>query len=122
MTALTDSSSVMGMIRLRECLAKRLGAGLAIWTLAVGVSIPFLDRDLLGSDIAIEAEHQAACSLPVHDHTICSHYGKLPWATRPAQVERALPPSLVEAAAPTLDVTPQSRLARPTNPRAPPTL
>ncbi len=122
MTAQTDSSSVMVMIRLRECLAKRLGTGLAIWTLAVGVTIPFLDRDLLGSEIAIEAEHQAACRLPTHDHTICSHYGKQLWASKPTHVEKALPPSVVETAAPTQDATPQSLLSRPTNPRAPPTL
>ncbi len=40
--------------------------------LALGVTVPFLDRDLLGSDVAIEAEHQDACSLPTHDHTICT--------------------------------------------------
>ena len=112
----------MVMIRLRECLAKRLGTELAIWMLAVGVAIPLLDRDLLGSEIAIEAEHQAACSLPTHDHSICVQYGKQLWASKPADVERALPPPVVEAAAPTQDAAPRSRLARPTNPRAPPTL
>jgi len=90
--------------------------------LAVGVTVPFLDRDLLGSDIAIEAEHQAACSLPVHDHTLCSQYGKQPFAIHPADVEQALPPSIVEAVAPVQDAIPPSRLSRPTNPRAPPTL
>ena len=103
-------------------MGKRLGTVLAVWTLAVGITIPFLDQDLLGSDIAIEAEHQAACSVPAHDHTICSQYGKQPWATRSADVEEALPPSILETSAPTPDATPQSRLARPTNPRAPPTL
>jgi len=112
----------MVMIWLRKCLAKRLGTGLAVWTLAVGVTIPFLDRDLLGSDIAIEAEHQEACSVPAHDHTICSQYGKQPWASPPDDVDSDLPPSIVEAVASEQDAIPPRRLSRPTNPRAPPTL
>jgi len=110
------------MIRLREYVAKRLGIGLAVWTLAVGVAIPFLDRGPLGTDLAIEAEHQAACHLAVHDHTLCSHYGKQSWAKRTAPVEGAHPPSIVEMVAPVQDALPRSLRSRPTNPRAPPAL
>ena len=110
------------MIRFRECLAERLGVGLAVWTLAVGIMIPFLDSDLLASDIAIEAEHHEACGVPAHDHTICSQYGKQLWASAGADVEQALPRSVVDAGAPEQGAIPQKRRSRPTNPRAPPTL
>ena len=107
---------------LRDCLAKRLGTGLAFWMLAIGVTIPFLDRDLLGSDIAIEAEHQEACSVATHDHTVCSQYGKQPWAKSPDDVEQLFPPTAEESVTAERDALPPKRLARPTNPRAPPSL
>lgn len=107
---------------LRECLAKRLATGLAVWMLALGVTIPFLDRDLLGSEIAVEAEHHEECSVPAHDHTICSQFGKQPWATSPDVAEQTRPASVEDAVTSEQDVVPQRRLARPTNPRAPPSL
>lgn len=107
---------------LRESLAKRLGTGLAVWMLALGVTIPFLDRDLRGSDVAIETEHQDACNLPTHDHTICSQFGKQPWARSPDDVEQILPESIEDEERPEQDALPVRRLSSPTNPRAPPSL
>lgn len=111
----------MVMIRLKERLAKRVGTGLALWMLVLGAIIPVLDRDLLASDIAIEAEHQEACSLPSHDHTICTQYGKQLWTTGSSGVLEVLPPIVPEVTGPTHQAPPRLRFARPTNPRAPPT-
>lgn len=107
---------------LRGSLAKRLGTGLAFWMLALGVTVPFLERDLLGFDVAIEAEHQDACSLSTHDHTICSQFGKQPWVRSPDDVEQILPESIEDEDRPEQDALPVRWLSSPTNPRAPPSL
>ncbi len=109
------------MLRLQERLAKRLGTGLALWMLVLGAIVPVLDRDLLSSEIAIEAEHQEACSVPSHDHTICTQYGRQLWAAGSSEVLELLPPVVPEAKGPTRQAPARSRHAHPTNPRAPPT-
>ncbi len=107
---------------LRECVVKRAGLGLAVWTLAFGIMIPVLDRDLFGADIAIEAEHHEACALATHDHTICSQYGKQPWAKPTTGVEQIVPPAVEEWVSKQADGLRSRRQVRPTNPRAPPSL
>lgn len=122
MTAPTISSTVVLMMPLRKGFTKPFGTGLAIWMLAVGAAIPFLDGEFLDSDIAFDSGHHETCGILLHDHTFCSQFGRQPWATMPAAAEKALPPSVMHTVVTRRDASPRPGHSTPTNPRAPPIL
>ena len=74
-------------------MGDRFIAALAVWIVALGVIIPSLDQDLLmGSGLAIAAEHSDACAHPHHDHTICIQFGKHRWSQGSSIPLQVFPP------------------------------
>ena len=100
-------------------LADRFTTALAVWIFAFSAIIPSLDRELVGSGVWIESEHDEACA-PHHDHTICIQFGKQGWTTDSSLRLRALPPTASEAGPARSDVLPEFPRLIPTHSRAPP--
>ena len=107
------------MIEFQESVVRRLGPVLAAWMLAIGTAIPFLDHELFGSEIAVEAEHRATCNLTSHDHTVCTQFGQQRWVTTASQAVEA-PPMVSVATEEARQVPARLQRVLPTHPRAPP--
>ena len=123
MVALTprrSTPSVLGMMGKRGRIRDRFIAALAVWIVVLGVIIPSLDRELLGSEVAIQPEHNEACAHPHHDHTICIQFGKQDWATGSSLGLQVFPPTAGQAASGVPDVPPEFLHRIPTHSRAPP--
>jgi len=126
MTTLTPSGSpptVLYMMSLSHRMGKKGRDGfttaLAIWILAFSAIIPSLDRELVGSGVWIESEHDEACA-PHHDHTICIQFGKLGWSNAPAVPLRVSPLAVREPIALRHSVLVELARRSPTRARAPP--
>ena len=100
-------------------VADRFTTALAVWILAFSAIIPSLDRELVGSGVWIESEHDEACA-PHHDHTICIQFGKQGWTTDSSPRFRPFPPTASEAGPAVSDVLPEFPRLIPTHSRAPP--
>ena len=107
------------MIEFQESVVRRLGPILAVWMLSLGAAMPFLDHELFRSEIAVEAEHRAACNLTSHDHTVCTQFGQQKWVSAASQAVQILP-SLPVVTEETRLVPARSLRVLPTRPRAPP--
>ena len=107
------------MVRKRH-VGDRFVAGLAIWIAALGAILPSLDRELLGSEVAIEAEHDEGCAHPHHDHTICIQFGKQGWSGSSASPPKVSPPTPGRSVAVRHDVPVEFLHRIPTHSRAPP--
>ncbi len=95
-------------------------AALAVWIVAFGAIIPSLDRELLGSDVSIESEHNDTCAHPHHDHTICIQFGKQRWSKGSSIPLQVFPPAPGEAVSMLHDAPPEFLHRIPTHSRAPP--
>jgi len=95
-------------------------AALAIWIVAFSAIIPTLDRELLGSDVAIESGHHEACAHPHHDHTICIQFGRQDWSNGSSIPLQVFPPAAGEAVSVSHDVPVEFMRPIPTQSRAPP--
>ncbi len=100
-------------------LADRFTTALAFWILAFSAIIPSLDRELVGSGVWIESEHDEACA-PHHDHTICIQFGKQGWTTDSSLRLQVFPPTAREAGPAVSDVLPEFPRLVATHSRAPP--
>ena len=98
----------------------RFIAALAGWIVALGVIIPSLDRDLLGSELAIEAGHDETCAHPHHDHTICIQFGKHRWSRGSSIPLQVFPPVAGESVSVRYDAPVEALRPIPTRSRAPP--
>jgi hypothetical protein len=110
---------MVSLMREKGRLADRFTTALAFWILAFSAIIPSLDRELVGSGVWIESEHDETCT-PRHDHTICIQFGKQSWTTDSSLRLRALPPTAREAGPAVYDVLPEFPRLIPTHSRAPP--
>ena len=110
--------SLLGKMRKKG--RHRFTTALAIWILAFSAIIPSLDRELVGSGVWIEAEHDEGCARPHHDHTICIQFGKQGWTTDSSLRLRAFQPTAREASPSVSDVALEFPRLIPTHSRAPP--
>ena len=111
---------MVSLMRNKGRFADRFTTALAVWVLAFSAIIPALDRELPGSGVSIESEHDEACARPQHDHTICIQFGKQGWTTGASLRLRVFPPTTGEAAPVVSDVLPEFPRLIPTHSRAPP--
>gem|GEM_PF-5741154 len=112
--------SVLGMMGTRSRIRDRFITALAVWIVVLGVIIPSLDRELLGSELAIQPEHNEACAHPRHDHTICIQFGKQGWSRGPSLPFGVAPPAAGESVSGRDDVPVELLRRIPTHSRAPP--
>ena len=110
--------SVLG--RMRKKGRDRLTTALAVWILAFGAIIPSLDRELVGSGVRIEAEHDEACARLRHDHTICIQFGKQGWSDGISTPPALFPAELGRSLSARHDVPVEFLRLIPTHSRAPP--
>ncbi len=108
------------MLVTRGHIGDRFIAVLAFWIAALGAILPSLDRELLGSEVAIEAGHHEACSHPHHDHTICIQFGKQGWAGSSSIQLQVFPPAPGQSASMRHDLPVEFLRRIPTHSRAPP--
>ena len=123
MVALTprrSTPSVLGMMGKRGRIRDRFIAALAVWIVVLGVIIPSLDRELLGSDLAIQPEHNEVCAHPHHDHTICIQFGKQRWSKGSSIPLQVFPPVAAVLVAVGHDGPVEVLRRHPTRSRAPP--
>ena len=120
LTPVSSLPSVLSMLRTRKCIGDRFITVLAVWMVAVGAVIPALDRDLVDSAIAIEAENHESCGHLRHDHTFCMQFGKQDWTRSSSLGLPVLPPTAREAAPTVSDAPPEFLHLIPTHSRAPP--
>ncbi len=104
----------------RGRIRDRVIAALAVWIVVLSVIIPSLDQELLGSELAIQKEHNETCAHPHHDHTICIQFGKQRWA-RGSSIPLQVFPAVIAESVPARYDSPVEVLRRiPTRSRAPP--
>ena len=123
MAALTprrSPPSVLGMMGTRSRIRDRFITALAVWMVVLGVIIPSLDRELLGSEVVIEPEHNEACAHPHHDHTVCIQFGKQRWSKGSSIALRVFPPVAAELVRVDPDAPAEVLRRYPTRSRAPP--
>ncbi len=106
--------------RMRKKGRDRFTTALAVWILAFGAIIPSLDRELVGSGVWIEAEHDEACARLRHDHTICIQFGKQDWTTDSSLRLQVFQPTAREAPPVVSDMPLKVARLIPTRSRAPP--
>jgi len=110
---------MVGMVRENRRLVERFATALAVWILAFSAIIPSLDRELVGSGVWIESEHDEGCA-PHHDHTICIQFGKQGWTTDSSLQLRVFQPAAREASRAVSNVPLEFLRFIPTHSRAPP--
>jgi hypothetical protein len=110
---------MVSMVRENRRLVKRFATALAVWILAFSAIIPSLDRELVGSGVWIESEHDEGCA-PHHDHTICIQFGKQDWTTDSSLQLRVFQPAAREASRTVSNVLLEFLRLIPTHSRAPP--
>ena len=123
MAALTpypSPPSVLGMIGTNARIRDRFIAVLAIWIVAMSALIPSMDRELLGSNLAIESGHNEACAHPHHDHTFCMQFGKQRWSKGSSIPSQVFPPVAGESVSVRHDAPVEVLRRIPTRSRAPP--
>lgn len=104
----------------RGRIRDRFIAALAVWIVVLGVIIPLLDREMLGSELAFAREHDATCSHPHHDHTICIQFGKQRWSKGSSIPLQVFPPVVGESVGVRHDAPVEALIRIPTRSRAPP--
>ncbi len=120
LTPRRSTPSVLGMMGKRGRIRDRFIAALAVWIVVLGVIIPSLDRELLGSELAIQPEHNEACAHPHHDHTICIQFGKQGWSNGSSTPLQVFPPAASGSVSARLDGPVEFLRHIPTHSRAPP--
>ena len=106
--------------RMKKKGRDRFTTALAVWILAFGAIIPSLDRELVGSGVRIESEHDEACARLHHDHTICIQFGKQDWTTDSSLRLQVFQPTAREASPVISDVPLEVPRLITTRSRAPP--
>lgn len=104
----------------RAGISDLFGAALAVWIFAFSAIIPSLDRELLGSELAIESEHHDSCAHLHHDHTICVQFGKQPWSKGTSIPLEVFPPAPGESVSVRHEAPVEVLRRIPTRSRAPP--
>lgn len=104
----------------RGRIRDRFIAALVVWIVVLGVIIPSLDRELLGSGLAIQTEHDESCARPHHDHTICIQFEKHRWSGGSSIPLQMLPPVIGESVSVRYDAPVEVLRRIPTRSRAPP--
>ncbi len=120
LTPYPSADSLLGMIGMKGHIGDRFITALAVWIVALGAIFPSLDRELLGSELAIESEHEEACANPHHDHTICTRFGKQRWSKGSSIPVQVFPPAPAEAVSVRHDAPVEALRRIHTRSRAPP--
>ena len=110
---------MVSMVRKNRRLVERFATALAVWILAFSAIIPSLDRELVGSGVWIESEHDEGCA-PHHDHTICIQFGKQGWSNGLSIPLQVFPPAPREVGSARHDVPVEFLRLILTHSRAPP--
>ncbi len=120
LTPYPSTDSLQGMMGMKGRIGDRFITALAVWIVVLGAIFPTLDRVLLGSELAIESEHNETCAHPRHDHAICLQFGKQRWSKSSSISLQEFPPVAGESVSLRHDAPVEVLRRIPTRARAPP--